>query len=70
MELGEILSDALVYPFHNIKALIIYLILGIILGITGQDWLEFFINEKYDITIGKLMHWRLSDWELSVPLLH
>ena len=29
--------------------------LGIILGITGQDWLEFFINEKYDITIGKLL---------------
>lgn len=33
MELGEILSDALVYPFHNIKALILYVILGIILGI-------------------------------------
>lgn len=33
MELGEILSDALVYPFQNIKALIVYLILGIILGI-------------------------------------
>jgi hypothetical protein len=33
MEIGEILSDALVYPFHNIKALVIYVILGIILGI-------------------------------------
>ena len=33
MELGEILSDALVYPFQNIKALVVYLILGIILGI-------------------------------------
>jgi hypothetical protein len=33
MELGEIISDALVYPFQNIKALIIYAILGIILGI-------------------------------------
>ncbi len=33
MELGEIFSDALVYPFYNIKALILYLILGIILGI-------------------------------------
>lgn len=33
MELMEIINDALVYPFHNIKALIIYLILGIILGI-------------------------------------
>lgn len=33
MELGEILSDALGYPLKNIKALIIYLVLGIILGI-------------------------------------
>ena len=33
MELMEIFSDALVYPFNNIKALIIYLVLGIILGI-------------------------------------
>lgn len=33
MELGEIFTDALVYPFNNIKALILYLVLGIILGI-------------------------------------
>lgn len=33
MELSEIISDALLYPFSNIKALIIYIILGIILGI-------------------------------------
>lgn len=33
MELGEIFSDAFAYPLKNIKALIIYLILGIILGI-------------------------------------
>lgn len=33
MELGEILSDALVYPLQNIKALLIYVVLGIILGI-------------------------------------
>lgn len=33
MELGEILSDALMYPLNNIKALVIYLILGIVLGI-------------------------------------
>ena len=33
MELGEIFGDALVYPFQNIKALIVYIILGIILGI-------------------------------------
>lgn len=33
MELGEIITDALVYPTQNIKALIIYIVLGIILGI-------------------------------------
>lgn len=33
MELGEIFTDALRYPFQNIKALVIYVILGIILGI-------------------------------------
>ena len=33
MEMGEILNDALRYPFQNVKALVLYLILGIILGI-------------------------------------
>ena len=33
MEIQEIFSDALRYPFQNIKALVIYLILGIILGL-------------------------------------
>jgi len=33
MELGEIITDALSYPLQNIKALVIYMILGIILGI-------------------------------------
>ena len=33
MEIGEILSDAIVYPFRNIKAFILYVILGIIAGI-------------------------------------
>lgn len=33
MEISEIFSDALVYPLNNIKALLIYVILGIILGI-------------------------------------
>lgn len=33
MELGEIFSDALAYPFRNIVALLLYLILGAILGI-------------------------------------
>ena len=30
-------------------------LLGVALGITGQDWVEYMINEKYNITIGKLM---------------
>ena len=33
MEIMEIIQDALVYPLNNLKALIIYIILGIILGI-------------------------------------
>ena len=33
MNISEIINDALTYPFHNIKALIIYVILGIIAGI-------------------------------------
>ena len=33
MNIGEIIGDALVYPFHNIKALLIYVILGIIAGL-------------------------------------
>ncbi|MER2049443.1 MAG: DUF4013 domain-containing protein [Solibacillus sp.] len=33
MEITEIIQDALAYPINNIKAFIIYLILGIILGI-------------------------------------
>lgn len=33
MDIMEIMQDALVYPFQNIKALILYVILGIIAGI-------------------------------------
>lgn len=33
MDISEILNDALVYPINNIKAFIIYLVLGIIGGI-------------------------------------
>lgn len=33
MEITDILKESLSYPLHNIKALILYLILGIILGI-------------------------------------
>lgn len=33
MDLGEIIKDSLAYPFSNIKSLIVYAILGIIVGI-------------------------------------
>ena len=35
MEIGEIIKDAIVYPFNNIKALIIYMIIGIVCGLLG-----------------------------------
>ena len=33
MDLSDIISDAIVYPFNNIKSLVIYMIIGIIGGI-------------------------------------
>ena len=35
MDIGEIISDAIVYPFNNIKALIIYMVIGIVCGLLG-----------------------------------
>lgn len=35
MDLGEILGDAIVYPLHNVKSLVLYVILGIIGAIIG-----------------------------------
>lgn len=35
MSVGDIISDALGYPFRNVKALVIYMILGIIAAIIG-----------------------------------
>lgn len=35
MDFGEIIGDALAYPLNNIKSLIIYMIIGIIVGILG-----------------------------------
>lgn len=35
MNIGEIISDALTYPFNNIMALVIYVVLGIILGLVA-----------------------------------
>ena len=35
MDIGGIIGDALAYPFHNIKALVLYVVLGIIGAIIG-----------------------------------
>lgn len=35
MGVGDIIGDALAYPFNNIKALVLYAILGIIAGFIG-----------------------------------
>ena len=35
MDVSDIVADALVYPLHNMKAFVIYIILGIIAGIIG-----------------------------------
>ena len=35
MNVGEIIGDALAYPFHNIKALVLFIILAIIAAIIG-----------------------------------
>ena len=43
MEIGEIIKDAIVYPFNNIKALIIYMIIGIVKD-TSNPVLSFIQN--------------------------
>ena len=35
MNIGEIFGDSLGYPFRNIKALVLYVVLGIIVGLLG-----------------------------------
>ena len=35
MNIGEIMSDALAYPLNNLKALVLYIVLGIIAAIIG-----------------------------------
>ena len=35
MGVGNIIGDALAYPFNNIKALVLYVVLAIIAGIIG-----------------------------------
>lgn len=44
MNIGDIISDALVYPLHNIKALVIYIVLGIIAAIIGGTTILTFLT--------------------------
>ena len=50
MGIGDIIGDAIAYPFSNLKALVLYAILGIIAGIIGGAALisiaESFISES------------------------
>lgn len=51
MELSEILGDALAYPLNNVKALIIYVILGVIAAIvltfTGVGTIASFATDHW-----------------------
>lgn len=44
MNIGDIFSDAFAYPFHNIKALVLYIVIAIIGGIIGGAALVSFIG--------------------------
>ncbi|MEE1335805.1 DUF4013 domain-containing protein [Methanobrevibacter sp.] len=44
MNIGDIISDALVYPLHNIKSLVIYIVLGIIAAIIGGTTILTFLT--------------------------
>ena len=44
MNIGDIIGDALAYPFHNIKALVLYIVLGIIAAIIGGTTILSFVT--------------------------
>ena len=48
MDMGDILSNSLLYPLQNIKALVIFIVLGVIAGISGGttaiDFILDFLN--------------------------
>jgi hypothetical protein len=79
MELGEIFSDALSYPLQNIKALVIYVILGIILGIAiggtlaavmagiaAENFLAVLGSGIIGIIIAVLIGFVISGYELDI----
>lgn len=53
MEIGDIISNALSYPLQNIKALLIYVILGVIAGIAvGGTLMGITLSADYQNAIG------------------
>ena len=44
MNIGDIIGDALAYPFHNVKALALYIVLGIIAAIIGGTTILSFVT--------------------------
>ena len=50
MDIGEIIGDAFVYPFHNIKALILFILIGIIGFVLGGTAI---IGMVYSITVNQ-----------------
>ena len=44
MNIGDIIGDALAYPFHNVKALVLYIVLGIIAAIIGGTTILSFVT--------------------------
>ena len=44
MNIGDIIGDALAYPFHNVKDLVLYIVLGIIAAIIGGTTILSFVT--------------------------
>ena len=57
MNVGEIIGDALAYPLQNVKALVLYVILGIIAAIIGGASLVGLICHRYTRSI-QFCSWR------------
>ena len=47
MSIGSIISDALAYPFQNVKALVLYLILALIAALIGGSAIIGFMGAYY-----------------------
>ena len=55
MEIGEIIKDALVFPFNNIVSLLIYIVLGIIAGVVaGGTFVSIILGANYNNIIAAI----------------